>query len=41
MEEALPLVTFYIGPPLQPATPPTGAIGATLETATNNLLFFT
>ena len=34
--EALPLVTFYIGPPPQPATP-TGAIGATLGTATNNL----
>ena len=30
--EALPLVTFYIGPPPQPATP-TGAI---LGTATNN-----
>ena len=28
--EALPLVTFYIGAPA-------GAIGATLETATNNL----
>ena len=34
--EALPLVTFYIGPPPEPATPPAGAIGATLET-----LFFT
>ena len=34
--EALPLVTFYIGPPPQPATP-RRAIGATLETATNNL----
>ena len=31
-------VTFYIGPPPQPVTPaPTGAIGATLGTATNNL----
>ena len=29
-------VTFYIGPPPQPVTP-TGAIGATLGTATNNL----
>ena len=28
-------VTFYIGPPPQPVTP-TGAIGATLETAMNN-----
>ena len=36
--EALPFVTFYIGPP-QPVTPapPAGAIGTTLETATNNL----
>ena len=34
--EALPLVTFYIGPPPQPATP-RRAIGATLGTATNNL----
>ena len=29
-------VTFYIGLPPQPVTP-TGAIGATLGTATNNL----
>ena len=35
--EALPLVTFDIGPPPQPLTTPAGAIGATLETATNNL----
>ena len=36
--EALPLVTFYIGPcPLPNLLPPTGAIGATLGTATNNL----
>ena len=34
--EALPLVTFYIGPPPQPANP-AGAIGATLGTAMNNL----
>ena len=34
--EALPLVTFYIGPPPQPATPCRGH-WATLETATNNL----
>ena len=36
--EALPLVTFYIGPrPLPNLLPPAGAIGATLGTATNNL----
>ena len=34
--EALPLVTFYIGPPPQPATPRRGH-WATLGTATNNL----
>ena len=34
--EALPLVTFYIGP-LPNLLPPARAIGATLETATNNL----
>ena len=34
--EALPLVTFYIGPPPN-LLPPAGAIGATLGTAMNNL----
>ena len=34
--EALPLVTFYIGP-LPNLLPPAGAIGATLGTAMNNL----
>ena len=35
--EALPFVTFYIGPSPNCYPPPAGAIGTTLETATNNL----